>query len=768
MTLRIIYIALITSALSLNAFAQDQNAGTKVFDVVVQNETLVNTSDMEFSPTFYEDGILFISSRENAFKFIDRRLKSSTMSVFLSKRDMAGGLQKPSFFKEGINTKYHEGPLCFDVSGSDMYFTRSNYFRGKAVRSSDGWINLVVLKASRTGDSWTKEQELPFNGKDFNTCHPSISPDGDRIYFASDRPGGFGGLDIYYVDKQGDDYGDPVNLGASINTDQDEIFPFIHADGTLFFSSNGWEGSGGLDLFYSKQADGAWLTARNLASPFNSDKDDFGFILDLETKNGYFSSNRGRSKGQDDIYSFHCSQGLRNLLEDREKELAEKPRNFRVFVADNATGNELPNSMVAMWDLEDMNLKDVLTITDENGNLIRIMSPDPESSELVLKVDMADSEIKGSTDKEGMFETPLKPGSYVIAVKAEGFFPKQVVIEPESKLDEILVLVDPLGSAVGFNGKVIDPRTNRPIAGAKVSLKDEATGETTNLYTDRNGNFEHYLPRDRDFTVTIEKDGQVTTRTVSTRNRQDNTPVAMAFDITDPFGRGIRTGDVIALPNIYYNFNDASIRPDARKDLDALATLLKEIPGLQIELASHTDSRGSENYNQKLSQRRAENAMKYLLDHGVPALRMQASGYGESQIKNQCKDGVRCSDKDHQVNRRTEFRVLDSTSTQSDATSPVSTALRAETSPQNVSTEGQNEIPGTVFRLVAGSFRIKANADRRLEELVSLGYTNARIQQAPSGLQSVVVSEFTTRGEAESARKSLDSKHRIKAFVQAP
>lgn len=766
MTIRNITLALFSSVITLSVSAQEQNGGTKVFDVVVQNETRVNSEDMEFSPTFYEDGILFISSRENAFKFIDRRLKSSTMSVFLSKRDTTGGLQKPVFFKQGINTKYHEGPLCFDVSGSDMYFTRSNYVRGKAVKSTDGWINLVILKATRVGDSWENERELPFNGKDFNTCHPSISPDGDRIYFASDRPGGFGGLDIYYVEKQGDDFGDPVNLGATINSDMDEIFPFIHADGTLFFSSNGWEGEGGLDLYYSRMVDGTWLQARNLASPFNSEKDDFGFILDLETKNGYFSSNRIGTKGQDDIYSFHCSQGLKKLLEDREKLIAAKPKNFRIFVADNATGAELPNTMVSMWDLEDMNLKDVLTITDEKGNLIRIMAPDPESTELVLKVDMVDSEIKGTTDLEGMFETDLKPASYVIAVKAEGFFPKQVVVEPESNLEEILILLDPLGSAIGFNGKVIDPRTNRPIAGAKVSVTDDASGETTILYTDRNGNFEHYLPRDRDFTVIIEKDGQSTTRSVTTRNKQDNTPIAMAFDITDPFGRGFRTGDVVELPNIYYNFNDASIRPDARKDLDALAALLNEIPGLQIELASHTDSRGSESYNLALSQRRADNAMAYLLDHGVPAERMQAAGYGESQIKNQCKDGVRCADKDHQINRRTEFRVLDGNTNLATSSDPVGQNTSTENPDTDLATQGTEEVTTLMFRLIAGAFKMKTNADRRLEELIAKGYTSAMIQTNPAGLQTVVVSEFPNREQAELARKELESKHSIKAFVQ--
>ncbi|MBP6183428.1 MAG: OmpA family protein [Saprospiraceae bacterium] len=760
-------------------FAQAQEE-KPVFDVVVNNETSINTDQLEFSPSFFEDGILFISSRENVFKFVDRRMRRNTMGIFLARRNSEGTLGSPTFFSDRINTKYHEGPLTFDMSGSDMYFTRSNYINGKLGKSKDGWVNLRVLKATKSGDKWDDVKDLPFNSDDFNVCHPSLSPEGDRLYFASDMPGGFGGLDIYYVTKMGDDYGDPINLGAEINTDKDEIFPFIHSDGTLFFSSNGQSDAlGGLDLYYSKPgSDDLYSTPRNLGSPFNSNSDDFGFILDLETKNGYFSSNRAGGKGQDDIYSFYVAQGLNKLLESREQELAKTPRPFKVFVADNATGDEVLGALVSFLDLDDMNLANVLTVTDESGNLIRIQALDPESNELTLTVDMAESEIKGFTNKEGLFESDVPPSTYVIAVNADGYFPKQVVIEGEDQPDEILVLLDPLGDVIPFSGTVLDPRFNTPIAGAKVTIVDDSTGATTTLYTDRNGNFNYYLPKDKDYTVTIEKDNLKTSRKVTTRNLESGSEIAMAFDINDPNGRNpFAQGNVINLPNIYYNFNDASIRPDAKPDLDALATILKQFPDVKIELASHTDSRGSESYNRTLSQRRADNALKYLTNKGVRRSRLKGVGYGENQLKNQCSDGVTCSDVDHQVNRRTEFRIAgDAGVTASyannqptivDAGPKENLSTNATTNPtdQNVK---QNETTGGNgnFVVIAGTFKVAQNAERRFAELKELGYNSAQIIPTTSSASAVKVGDYSSQDEAKEIAKTLESKHNISAYVK--
>jgi outer membrane protein OmpA-like peptidoglycan-associated protein len=768
-----LFLIVLMACMVFIARAQDKD---NRFDIVIKNEVHINSSHLEFSPVFFEDGILFISSRDNVFKYVDRRLNKSTMGIFQARRDAEGILRKPEFFSNRINTKYHEGPMCFDVSGNDMYFTRNNYVGGKLRKSSEGIVNLKVLKASRSGDSWGDVRDLPINGDDFNTAHPSLTADGDRLYFASDRLGGYGGLDIYYVEKMGDDYGDPVNLGPEVNTAGDEIFPFIHSDGTLYFSSNGRDGLGGLDIFYTRQSgNGNWESAVNLGAPFNSEKDDFGLIVDLETKNGYFSSDRPGGEGLDDIYSFYVRKGLNQLLREREAALAKEPLAFRVFVADAVTGNEVAGAMVAIWDLEEMNLSDALTITDEQGNLIRIQTDDPETNELILRVDMADAENKGFTDRDGMFESAIASSPHVIAVNAAGYLPRHVVVEREGGLDEILILLEPIGDRIPFSGVVLDPRYNTPVAGAKVTITDDVTGETITLYTDRFGQYYYYLPKERDFTVTVEKDDMKSSRKVSTKGLADGAEIAIAMDIRDKSGRNIfADGSVIRLPNIYYNFNDASIRPDARSDLDALVTILKQFPDLRIELASHTDSRGSDAYNMRLSQRRADNAAKYLINKGIAQNRLKPVGYGERQLKNHCKDGVECSEAEHQLNRRTEFRVIGSPNVQIEYTDNqpqvIDKAPGAGTTPSAPRSSATTEEPAVgqrgAFAVIAGTFGNRGNADRRLTELRNLGYNQAALVAANKGLNAVQVAIFSEAAEAEALVNALRKDHRIDAYVK--
>lgn len=746
-----------------------------VFDVTVKNETNINSEELEFSAAFFEDGILFISSREDVFKYIDRRMRDNTMGMYTAKRGSDGQLQKPEMFANRLNTKYHEGPLCFDMSGNDLYFTRSNYLKGKLKKSEDGWVKLRILKATRNGDTWGDAVDLPFNGDEFETCHPSISPDGDRLYFSSDRPGGLGGLDVYYVEKMGEDWGEPINLGASVNTSSDDVFPFIHADGHLFFSTQGWDGVGGLDILYTIQnEDGSWQQAENLNAPFNSDKDDFGLILDLETKNGYFSSDRSGGQGKDDIYSFYASQGLSKLLKDRSLANAAKPRPFSVFVADNATGSELSGADIAFLDLEEMNLSNILTITDENGNLIRIQAPDPNSNELILLVEMADSEIKGKTNEEGQFATQVSPSNYVIAVNAPGYFPKQVPVEKTNWPEEIMVLLEPMGDVIPFQGVVLDPRYNTPIAGAKVTIKEEGSSEEVILYTDQNGQFNYYLPRGKDFDVSIEKDDMKATRKVSTRDMEPGSELAIAFDITDPNGRNpFASGNIITLPNIYYNFNDASIRPDAKKDLNGLATILKQFPNIQIELASHTDSRGSTAYNEGLSQRRAESALKYLKTQGIDEARLSAKGYGENQLKNQCADGVKCSEADHQVNRRTEFRILGDAPVNvkyANNEPAISNQPGSTTTTDSPPSAGPDKASGKndkgSFDVIAGTFKVKANAENRLAQIKELGFTSAAIQSTASGMNAILVGTFDSSSDAKETVNTLEGKHKINAYIR--
>src|SRR5690606_30884883 len=143
--------------------------------------------------------------------------------------------------------------------------------------------------------------------------HPSLSPDGMKLFFSSNMPGGYGGRDIYMSEKQGDTWSKPVNLGPEINSEKDEAFPFFHESGVLFFASEGHSGYGGLDLFMLDLSTRTWGKVINLGKPFNTPQDDFGMIVNTEGTSGYFSSNRDGGMGKDDIYFFDANGGLQGL-----------------------------------------------------------------------------------------------------------------------------------------------------------------------------------------------------------------------------------------------------------------------------------------------------------------------------------------------------------------------------------------------------------------------------------------------------------------------
>ncbi|HMX85842.1 MAG TPA: hypothetical protein PKD14_07900, partial [Saprospiraceae bacterium] len=196
--IHIIYLLMLMSVSPMWAQTQDSIQG-----VVIQNENGINTSSLEFSPAFHEDGIVYIVSQEQATgkKATDARLKKITMSIYEASRGADGKLTNPKPFSKELTSKYHEGPVTFDRSGEKVYFTRNNLHKGKAKKSKDGFTHMRIYSADRVGGAWKNVQDLPINNDDFDCIHPSISVNGDKMYFASDRPGGYGGMDIWVVNK---------------------------------------------------------------------------------------------------------------------------------------------------------------------------------------------------------------------------------------------------------------------------------------------------------------------------------------------------------------------------------------------------------------------------------------------------------------------------------------------------------------------------------------------------------------------------------------
>lgn len=689
-------------------------------DIFVTNEVSINSDHLEFSPTFLEDGILFISTNpvNKRFKVKDTRIDKNIMSIFRSTRDDEGKLQAPVPFAIELLSTVHEGPLTFDRTAENMYFTRNNLKGKKQIKGKDGIVKLQIYTAQRMDNVWKNVEKLSFNDRNSNAAHPSISVENDELYFSSDRPGGQGGMDLYVSIKTGDTWGEPINLGPKVNTEGDDVFPFIHADGTLYFSSKGAGKEADLDLFTVKKENGEWGIPENMGTPFNSGKDDFGIIIDRDKRNGYFSSNRNGGIGGDDIYSFYALNGLEKNVE----KVPDFEKMITINVKEEETGATIEEAIVTYMKLDELTLGKAITgISSPN-------SEEKDPDDLVLKLPIDENAKTGLTDFNGQIPLKLNRGSYVIKVEKTGMQSKQIALNSQSDILEYTIVL---------------------------SKYDPSLANNDNENGNENGNSNE--------NESFGDDGVVTT---------------------------IEKGTVIELPNIYYNFNDAAIRPDAQTDLNSLADFLIQYPETEIELISHTDSRGNDRYNNRLSQRRAENAVDFLVKKGVDRSRMVPIGYGESYPRNDCNDFTNCSEADHQFNRRTEVRI-----TQMEAPiiikfinnlptyiseAPTSTKYNGrnktnispsnpdpETTEIDLNEENDQYDPEGDYKVIAGVFANMDNAEKRLIEVRALGFNNADILKlGGSNLFHVVVSRYRTSKSATNIVRKLKSQN-VRAFVKS-
>ncbi len=274
--------------------------------IAIRNLRSLNSHDLDYSPLLYKNGLVFTSTRkyEGHRKRWFKSCKKQYSYLFFSKRNNRGDYLKPKPLEGSINGRYHEGAASFNTEGTVMFFSRNNRFKNQF-----GKYDLKIYTATNRNGNWTNTQEIKaINGDDFTACHPSISKDGKRLYFSSNRNGGFGGMDIYVSHLVDGEWQHPINLGPEINSEGNEIFPFIDEYDVLYFSSDGLKGNGGLDIFTSfrtsTDASETWSPATNLGLPFNSSKDDFGFSIYKNGQEGFFTSTRAGGKGHDDIYNW--------------------------------------------------------------------------------------------------------------------------------------------------------------------------------------------------------------------------------------------------------------------------------------------------------------------------------------------------------------------------------------------------------------------------------------------------------------------------------
>ena len=297
-------VATVIKAKSIVSAAGVHKTGGKV---EIKNQSLINGDKDDFSPIFIDNGLMFCSDSKKKKK--NDKSDAEDYNLKFSSFDSSGNLTKPTSFSSRINSKYQEGPSCFSNDGKTMYLTRVGDGQGKHV-DRNGTATLKIYIKSKDSLGWFGNDLFPFESNNYSYCHPTFSADGKKIFFASNMPGGFGGMDIYEIRKLPDGtWTQPINLGARVNTAKNEIFPYISENGILYFSSNGLPNNkGGLDI-YKIDLDERTSRSTSLGEPFNSEADDFGIMfMPGSDKHGFFSSNRLGGNGGDDIYSFDSNE----------------------------------------------------------------------------------------------------------------------------------------------------------------------------------------------------------------------------------------------------------------------------------------------------------------------------------------------------------------------------------------------------------------------------------------------------------------------------
>lgn len=309
-----------------------------------------NSGQSDFGAYVVGNTLYFVSARNQSRRTYGWN-DQPTLDIFKAEK-VGDSYQNIRGLEGDVNSKFHDGPISITEDGQTMYFTRNDYFDGDYEKDSEGVNQLKIFKAKLINGEWDDIQSLPFNNSEYSTGHTALSPDGKTLYFSSDMPGGQGDSDLYKVSVTEDgSYGDPQNLGSTINTPGKENFPFVDSEGRLYFASDGHLGLGGLDVFYVAD-NGA---VKNMGQPINSSGDDFAYSYDNASKEGFVSSNRGalseENVGNDNIYQVVQIQPLQEI------EVMAK-------VVNAETGDPVGNASVVVYDDQDQEVAKAMTATN--------------------------------------------------------------------------------------------------------------------------------------------------------------------------------------------------------------------------------------------------------------------------------------------------------------------------------------------------------------------------------------------------------------------
>lgn len=499
-----------------------------------------------------ESVIIFTSRRpsETSTEMIDGMYNED---IFISTKDENGNWGKAKPISSKINTKEHDATAGLSNDGLTLF-----------IYSHDGKNGGNISQSKKGIEGWEKPKDL---GKNVNTnkswdTGASLSPDGKKLYFESDKEGTMGMRDIWVSDwdEKKQEWGPSKPLGAPINTEYDEIGVFMHPDGkTMYFSSNGHKGMGGFDIYYSElQADGTWGQPVNIGYPVSTPDNDVFFSISASGKHGYYASFTESGQGEKDLYMI-------TFLGKPKEPILSGEDNLCASIA-KPIQEEIVQAKV------DVNLKNLSIL---KGRVLDAVTKQPVNSTVDLTDNTANQKIsQATTDSEnGKFLISLPSGkNYGIAVKANGYL---------------------------FHSENFD------------------------------------IPADASY--------------------QEYEKII--------YMKKVKVGESIVLRNIFFDLDKYSLKPESKTELDRLLQLLEDNPTLVIEISGHTDTQGSAEYNQKLSEDRAKAVVDFLVAFGISRDRFTYKGYGESQPQVSDAEILKMKsktqkDEAHAQNRRTEFKIL--------------------------------------------------------------------------------------------------------------
>ena len=675
----------------------------------------------EFSPVYFKNGIVFCSNRNSG---LSNRSTSENKGLF--KIYYIDTIGKPDWesaklFSKNLTTILNDGPVTFNRSKDTIYFSRNQNVSSKLSDISGPRNKLGIFSAVLIDGQWTKVRELRINNEWYNITTPCLSPDGKKLYFASDKPGGFGGSDLYYSLWKGGRWEDPVNLGPVINTKGNESYPYINPSGELFFASDGHAGHGGKDIFFSVFSDTTWHTPVCLDSPINSEFDDFGIVTDTLMNEGYFSSNRDKSI---DIYHFRTnSHQILYTNTQLENQYCFMLNDSGAIVIDTL-------NLKYIWDFGDgkkatganvrhcfpgagkYNVK--LDIFDKaSGKLFFskltyaieihdfeqsfINSPDIAVKGETVKFDGLRSYLPGykilsySWDFNDGNRSSGERVNHVFKEKGDYFVNMELILKSNSTGDthktgtskKILILNDNHEKAL-YQAKIALVKTSVPDIGKNenthietqysaesefmkdavfnVELLSSKTKIGIGSWTFRNVPkkytiTEKFIPEDSTYIYIVDQQMSLMATypayselyALGFKNVRIN-----EYVLKDPTEKELHNLIKIngAFADSYFDSSD-KLTSNAYIMLDQIVKLMNKYPSVRLEVAVHSDNTGSAETSLTLSQLRSRLLVSYLINRGINAKRLLATGFGGSK-----PIAPNFLEKDRKLNRRIDFVII--------------------------------------------------------------------------------------------------------------